>query len=247
MKKKIFTVLAAGIFAISATLSANCAQQIPYPAGLDTQSEGASSAPNTINHAQSNYFNHADFYNLTQPTQNIVLLKHYPTYQQTRENTCGPAAGLTVLYYYGNCDFDEMTLAEKMQTKPYPIGTSVEGVANFFKSIGWQVESSMTNSPFEEYQDFADWVLENLGAGKPIIVENVDWGGHWRVIIGYDDLNTETTLDDVLILADSYDTCDHNQDGYVVENGEKFFAMWFDHSMLPENQRNQPWVIACPK
>ena len=74
----------------------------------------------------------------------------------------------------------------------------------------------------------------------------MEWGGHWRVIIGYDTMGTETTLDDTLILADPYDTCDHKQDGYVVQNGEKFFAMWFDHSMLPDNQRNQPWIIAHP-
>ncbi len=45
----------------------------------------------------------------------------------------------------------------------------------------------------------------------------------------------------------SYDTGDHRQDGYAVNNAWKFFSMWFDHSMLPENQRNQPWIIARPK
>ena len=80
----------------------------------------------------------------------------------------------------------------------------------------------------------------------PIMVENVEWGGHWRVIIGYDTMGTNNTLDDVLILVDPYDTCDHKQDGYVVNNGEKFFSMWFDHSMLPEEQKEQPFIIARP-
>ena len=78
------------------------------------------------------------------------------------------------------------------------------------------------------------------------MVENVEWGGHWRVIIGYDDLGTGSTLDDVLIMADPYDTCDHNQDGYAANNGEKFYSMWFDHSMLPKKERYQPWIIATP-
>ena len=79
------------------------------------------------------------------------------------------------------------------------------------------------------------------------MVENVEWGGHWRVIIGYDTCGTENTLDDVLIMADSYDTSDHYQDGYAVNNAERFFSMWFDSSMFPKKQRNQPWIIAKPK
>ena len=45
---------------------------------------------------------------------------------------------------------------------------------------------------------------DSLREGSPIIVENVDWGGHWRVIIGYDTMGTESPLDDVLILMDPY-------------------------------------------
>jgi hypothetical protein len=36
-----------------------------------------------------------------------------------------------------------------------------------------------------------------------------DWGGHWQVIIGYDTMGTEVEQDDVLIVADPYDTTDH--------------------------------------
>ena len=46
-----------------------------------------------------------------------------------------------------------------------------------------------------------------------------------------------------LIFMDPYDTSDHLQDGYTVGNGESFYAMWFDHSMLPETQRQQPWMV----
>ena len=80
-----------------------------------------------------------------------------------------------------------------------------------------------------------------------IMVENVEWGGHWRVIIGYDTIGTESSLDDTLIMMDPYDVSDHSQDGYVVNNAQRFFAMWFDHSMLPKDQRKQPWIIAYPK
>ena len=45
---------------------------------------------------------------------------------------------------------------------------------------------------------------------------------HWQVIIGYDDMGTQYEGDDVIIVADSFDTTDHNQDGYGVYGAERF-------------------------
>lgn len=219
---------------------------IPYPPGMVIDKEGASSAPGEINHKDSVYFKMTDFYSMAS-TDERVMLTHYKTYQQTTEYTCGPAAALTVLYHYGNNDYDEMSLADGMKTQGYPIGTNPRNMVNFFKSIGWQVESSLDSPVFADYDAFRIFVWKKLQEGTPIMVENVEWGGHWRVIIGYDFMGTESTLDDVLIMADSYDTCDHCQDGYVAVNGEKFFSMWFDHFMLPKKQRNQPWIAARPQ
>lgn len=219
---------------------------VPYPDGLDIMSEGASSAPKEINHKASPYFLHNDFYEMT-ATKSRVLLTHYPVYQQTREYTCGPAAALTVLYYFGRTDYDEMGLAKEMKTQGYPIGTNPADMVSFFERIGWKTTSSLTSSPFESYDDFRNFVLDKLRRGIPVMVENVEWGGHWRVIIGYDDMGTVSDLDDTLIMMDPYDVSDHWQDGYAVNNGWRFFSMWFDHSMLPENQRNQPWIVSYPK
>lgn len=218
---------------------------IPYPEGLDTTSFGAASAPKEINHPDSIYFSENDFFTMTD-TGSRTMITHYPSYQQTTEYTCGPAAALTVLYYYGNHDFDEAGLAKAMKTQD-TIGTNLLNMVNFFKGIGWNVRTGLGSVTFDTYDAFREFVQDSLREGSPIIVENVDWGGHWRVIIGYDTMGTESSLDDVLILMDPYDTCDHKQDGYVVENGEKFYSMWFDHSMLPKKQRNQPWLIAQPK
>ena len=57
----------------------------------------------------------------------------------------------------------------------------------------------------------------------------------------------ESPLDDMLILSDPYDTCDHKQDGYTTQNATKFFSMWFDHSVLPKREQYQPWIVAYPK
>ena len=220
---------------------------IPYPESLDTKSEGASSAPEEINHKGSVYFDTATDYYETASTDSRIILRNYPTYQQTRENTCGPAAALTVLYYYGVKDYDEMSLAREMKTQPYPIGTAPKDMLAFFERLGWKTQSSINrNKRFEDYGSFMKFVRENLSAGIPIMVENVEWGGHWRVIIGCDTMGTEAEADDVLIMEDPYDTSDHQQDGYTVNNGERFYYMWFDHSMLPEDQRDQPFIIAHP-
>ena len=219
---------------------------IPYPASMTTDKEGASAAPKEINHKLSIYFSKPDFYEMSS-TPDRTMISRYPTYQQTTEYTCGPAAGLTVLYYYGNRNYDEMRLAKEMKTQGYPIGANPKDMVDFFRTLDWDVESSLEHPPFDTYEAFQKFVQGKLRQGIPIMVENVEWGGHWRVIIGYDMMGTESFLDDVLILADPYDTCDHWQDGYTVNNGLKFFSMWFDHSMLPEEQGKQPWIVACPK
>ena len=77
-----------------------------------------------------------------------------------------------------------------------------------------------------------------------------DWGGHWQVVIGYDTLGTETTQDDVLIVADPYDTTDHNQDGYTVYGAERFYYNWTMYDFFEgqgiENQRDLMFLIAVP-
>lgn len=244
--RKIFAVL----ILFSLFTSASCAEElrvVPYPEGLDTKTEGASSAPAEMNHLNSLYFDTSNDFFTIQPTKTLTILNHYPTYQQSREDTCGPASALTVLYYFGVHDYDEMTLAREMKTSIDSLGTTTKNMLAFFEKIGWETQSSFTHSRFEDYGSFKDFVLKNLREGTPIIVENVYWGGHWRVIIGYDDLETETSYDDVLILMDPYDTCDHKQDGYTVENGEHFYATWFDHNILPEDQRDQQFITARPK
>lgn len=219
---------------------------IPYPAGYTTTAQGASSYNGLGNVKNSPYYSTLDFYNL-KPTDSLTILPHYKTYQQTTEITCGPAAALTVLYHYDNTAWDELSIAKIMGTKPQ-VGTDTKGMVKFFRQIGWEVESSLDNKKpdFSTVQEFKEFVLKNLKNNTPIMIENIDWGGHWRVIIGYDTMGTDTTADDVLILADSYDTADQNQDGYVVNPVEKFYYMWFDAHMLPKGQQDHQWLTAKP-
>ena len=232
--KKIFI---AAIFLTAIFIGTACAEE--------QEPSGAAAAPAEINHADSIYYRHPDFYNMTS-TDTLTILTHYPTYQQTNEYSCGAAAALTVLKYFGCDDFDEATLIKLMKTKP-KIGTRLGNMVKFFKSIGWEVQSSLDRTPMEE-DAFKKFVVRNLAAGRPIIVDNIEWGGHWRVIIGVDTMGTpEDLYDDVLIFADPYDTSDHKQDGYTIGSLDRFYSMWFARDLFPKAEHNQPWLIAFPK
>ena len=199
-----------------------------------------------VNHINSPYFAMPDVFEM-KSNENLTILSHYPTFQQTTEYSCGPAAALTVLQHYGKKGITEKELIEKMGAS-FKTGTSVKGIANYFRNLGWNVKTNLDGwQPLEDYEPFAAFVQEQLKSGHPIMVENVFKGGHWRVIIGYDTMGTKEISDDVLIFADTYDTADHNQDGYSIENGENFFWSWFDHQILPEDERKQPFVLTYPK
>lgn len=244
-KRNPFLIILINFLFASSIVFAGDVRVIPYPDGMDIKSEGASSAPKEINHKASPYFNVPDIFELTS-NENLIILTHYPTYQQTTEYSCGPATVLTMLWYYGKKDFTEKDLIEKMNAS-FEHGTNLQSIADFFRTIGWKVKTSLdTKESFDTYEKFALFVQQELKAGHPVMVENVVWGGHWRAIIGYDTMGTKTNLDDVLIFADAYDMGDHNQDGYSIENGQSFYWTWFDYQILPENESEQPFVVAYP-
>ena len=65
--------------------------------------------------------------------------------------------------------------------------------------------------------------------------------------MGYDSMGTAHTGDDVLFMADPFDTSDHLQDGYNILSAERFFYMWFDHQLFKKADQNKQWLIAKPK
>ena len=58
---------------------------------------------------------------------------------------------------------------------------------------------------------------------------NVDYGGHYKVIIGYDEVDKNPDHD-MLIFADPLDLNDGVQDGYNYFPADRFFYMWFDNA-----------------
>ena len=251
-----FKSITAALLILAASALPSFAEKIvPYPPYFDTTSDGASSYQGSGNVQESKYFPKHDFYNM-KSSGSLTMITGFPTYQQTTETSCGPAVVLPLLYYFGNKKYDEQMLSILLGTKSKPgpgteMGTSTSGIVKFFNDIKWKVRSSLDRGKkekldFKDHDEFKAFALKNLKAGVPIIVENMYWGGHWRIIIGYDTMGTGKTTDDVLIFADPYDVLDHEQDGYTVENAEGFFYTWKDLEFLPKNESIQQWVTAHP-
>ena len=199
-----------------------------------------------IDVADSPYFPKLDFYNM-ESKGNLIILTHFKTSQQVTGYTCGPAcAHMVVEYLNGKPLHTELEMAQTMGTDNKK-GTSAKQMVKYFQSIGWKTKSSADTKSPATYEDFLKFVKSNLENNTPIMVENIDWGGHWRVIIGYDSLGTGNAGDDVLIMADPYDTTDHTQDGYGVVPAERFFYMWFDAHLMKSGERDKQWVTATPK
>lgn len=97
--------------------------------------------------------------------------------------------------------------------------------------------------PFADAAGAGAFFIEQLRQGRPIIVDWTEWGGHWVDIIGYDNGGTpDYADDDILILADPYDTFDRKHDGYTTAPLVQFFANWIG-TLGPKPWQLQPYVV----
>ena len=206
---------------------------------------------------RNKYYTYFNFYDIEKEKgfdrRGLTLLNHFKVQQQSEIHTCGPCCALAVLNYYGDTRFTESDLVKIMNTKPWPYGTSLKDFCSSMKTINdknhhYQVISSMDfkrgdmGMIFSKFQEFKNFVLKYLKDDVPIIVENVDDGGHYKVLIGYDE-DEKNYSEDMLIFADPSDFYDGKEDGYNYFPAEKFFYMWFDARCFREENRMQPFII----
>ena len=199
-------------------------------------------------HPGSVYYPVLDFYRM-QSTETLTILPKFRTYQQTSNDTCGQACALMVLDYYDRLgNWNEGTLrALPADHSDIHSGTCLEQMVETFQKIGgFQVESSadLKGSPIDETM-----IQMYLADGVPIIIGWADRGGHWQVIIGYDNMGTPDNLwDDVVILADPADDTDHNQDGYYLCSMERLMSCWtfFDLRDLADHEADYCFVSVRP-
>ena len=221
------------------------------------------------NYNYSPYYNFYDYYNGEGPTNTLKILKNYKTIQQSTEWTCGCTSALMAMEWFGMNSGEtpktDISLSYSRQDKEVG-ATYLKGMKQLFNKNDWYVFSidDLTDPDSEEsyigkyclqagtepeWPGLIPYLIDN---GIPMIIGSDDWGGHWQTIIGYDDMGTSGTQDDVLILADSYDTTDHEQDGYVVKSFERLvygwnvqFETWNDK--WGSGQDYNDFIVAFPK
>lgn len=210
-----------------------------------SKEDGADSAERNGDHKASPYFNNLDFYNM-ESNDTLTILPKFKTIQQSSEWSCGVASAMMVLNYYDKLgDYTEESLAALRPNKMKPEATTLKQAMAIFEKIGgFKMESTF---------DYGDDIAEKFGLatiqdylknGTPVMICWNDWGGHWQVIIGYDTMGTETEQDDVIIVADPYDTTDHNQDGYGVYGAERFFYNFTTYDFFDEKDGNDFLFLA---
>ena len=223
--------------------------KIPYAIDL-SEPDGADSVEREGDHEGSLYFSRIDFYN-AKPTETLTILEQFKTQQQTSEWSCGLSSVLMVLEWYGKLDeHNEQTLAEfRTPNGARPGATNLRQMIEAFDGVGGFETFSTFDCADDVYDVFTlDYIQETLAEGNPIMIGWNDWGGHWQVIVGYDTMGTETEQDDVIIVADPYDTTDHNQDGYGVYPAERFIYNFTFYDFFPEEELNDmTFLVAVPE
>lgn len=226
--------------------------KIPYTVDLSSE-DGADSVERAGDHADSPYFAHPDFYNMTS-TDTLTILPKFKTQQQTSEWSCGVSSTLMVLNYFGKLgDYNEESLAAMRSVGltsgkggTEPSSTSLIQVVDMFNGVGGFTLTTARDYGEDIHDKFTlDAIQAFLKDNTPILIGWNDWGGHWQVIIGYDTMGTETQQDDVIIVADPYDTTDHNQDGYGIYPAERFIYNFTFYNFFNEEDGNDMQFVAA--
>ena len=166
------------------------------------------------------------------PTEKLTIV-NVKGYQQTEDYTCGPAAVMSLMHFYGMLKTSQMThstelqIAKEMGTSK-DSGTSRQQMVTWLLQHGFDIKSSTKGN--------LDLLRSQLEKGVPVIVDWIDWGGHWVVATGY--------TKDIIFLADPY--VQHNNvkfiDGINSFNINRFAYMWYDSHLVPGI-----YIIAVPK
>ncbi|KAH0793907.1 Peptidase C39 like family protein [Histomonas meleagridis] len=204
--------------------------------------EGNYSTPATFlftgrDHLDSKYYTMLDYYNM-ESNDNLTIFSHFKTYSQTSEYTDMITVFNMVANLYGLPSYNETMLADLFDVGtdirvskygPGQLGTPPEDLEYGIRQLGYSCRNKTTLPNFTDmvekydYNAFEEWIKDSINNKQPIIFLTVDWGSHYVIPIGLDTMGTETTADDVIIVADTYDTTDHRQDGYFVWGLERFF------------------------
>ena len=204
------------------------------------------------NRTFTTYYKINDYYNLGDENTRL-LLKNYVTFQQTMAYSCGMCSAISALKYYGEpiTEADEVNFMDyyRQVTGAYPDtgGAKVGPLLDTVKARGYEGELGISYkndvSHFPTYYEYRAFLKEHLSKDRPIIFNMANKGGHYAVVIGFDDMGTDYMYDDVAIVADSSDYWDHYQDGYCTWSANQLYNV-FTNS---KHTTNHAYVVFYPK
>jgi ABC-type bacteriocin/lantibiotic exporter with double-glycine peptidase domain len=145
------------------------------------------------------------------------------SYQQEKDHTCGQAATRTLLELWKLPVPSEAELEREMGSTE-KCGTSFAAMVEALRKRGLVVKHGTDGT--------LELLRRSIAEGIPVVVQWIDWGGHWVVVVGYDTKGTAAGDDDELWLADPWDRVDGERDGLTVFNAERFDSMWFGEMCL---------------
>lgn len=169
------------------------------------------------------------------PDTNRILLP-LTAFQQTKSYTCGPATLITLLRFFDR-DGDEMQIAKEAKCTPAK-GTAPANMVAWLENHDFDVTWGENGT--------LNLLRENLDRGVPTLVEWIDWGGHWVIVVGYDTRGTGSERDDVIYFADPADSLDGARDGLTTFHAKRFESMWFDAFLFERPMRNIQ-ITAVPR
>ncbi len=187
------------------------------------------------------YYKTFDYYNL-QPSGRLHMITNFKSMLQSTDVTCGPACAIMVLNYLGEAAPSEEEMAKLCKTRRV-LGTRLKDlIAGIKKVTALKVVSSYNTKnkngiSFETYQDFKNFAIASIDKNIPTILENCEYGGHYQVLIGFDEVNPKNPEEDILIFADPSDFYDGKRDGYLYTSAERFYYMWFDYRCMERAAR----------
>ena len=121
------------------------------------------------------------------------IIYDMPLVRQSTSYSCGAAALLSVLEYYGIDDYNESEVMHEVGTTPEK-GTEIERMAAFAESRGLstEVKSNVTLSALRRHVESGQGVIVDAQAwpddGQPAKPYPETWSdGHYLVVIGVDD------------------------------------------------------------
>ena len=177
------------------------------------------------------------------PTRKLLPVK---VFQQETEYSCAGAVARSLLDSYGllkGRGEAELNAALKTgMTEDHP-GTSPENFVHFLKQEGLAVAAGEHGSIARIHQF--------LDQGIPVIVLDSSWGGHWRLVIGYDQHgNPDRWEANELFFADpefrQFEPNIERPSGIMSENESRFEYEWYENRLFSRSYERY-FIVASPK